>query len=285
MSAIGRIFIVLNLILAAAFLGWATSLLSSVEDWRQKHDDAVAAHSTAIAEKEAEISGHRNTISSLEDGQRTFREERDDAKARVTELEGSVADATRQNQELANQIAGINSTLGDYNSTIAQLTQQKDAATERAHEAENARDDATAASQAAELAKRDADENSRNLGLQISDLEAKNAELGAQVSSLDTEITTLVALTGVDRGQFEPVPQIEAAVLEASFDSEPGLVLLNVGKNSGVKRGYTFEIFRGNQYKGRVRVENVQDSFCSAIVTGVNDGRTISQGDRASTIL
>ena len=82
-----------------------------------------------------------------------------------------------------------------------------------------------------------------------------------------------------------PPPLRQAPVQRLHIDTDPGLVLLNVGRNSGVKRGYTFEIFRGNQYKGRVRVENVQDTFCSAIVTGVNEGRTISQGDRASTIL
>lgn len=285
MSAIGRIFIVLNLVLAAAFVGWAASANGTTENWKQKYNDEVAAKADALAEKDAEISDLRNQNSTLEDGQRQFREERDDAQARVKELEGALADAKRQNADLGGKIAEINATLGDYNQTIAQLSQEKDAAVQRAHEAEQARDEAQDAAQAAELAKRDAEEAAAQAAMRIADLEKENASLSDQVSSLETEISTLVAITGVSRNQFEAVPEIEGAVLEASSDKGTGLVVLNVGKDKGVKRGYVFHVYRGSQYKGEVRVENVQDRFCSAVVVGTANGREIAQGDRATTIL
>ena len=285
MSAIGRIFIVLNLVLAAAFLGWASSANGTTDNWKKKFNDEVAAKAEALAEKDAEISDLRGQISSLEDGQRTFREERDDAKARVTELEGALADAKRENADLGAKIAEINATLGDYNQTIASLVEAKDAAIERAHEAEKERDDAVDQAQAAELARRDAEEAANMASAKIAELEKANAQLSEKVSSLETEIGTLVAITGVSRNQFEAVPEIEGAVLEADTDSGTGLVVLNVGKDKGVKRGYVFHVYRGNQYKGEVRVENVQDGFCSAVVVGTANGRQIAQGDRATTIL
>ena len=78
MSAIGRIFIVLNLILAAAFLGWASNALGTVEDWKGKHAQAVSDHSTAMAAKETELSDHRSKISSLEDLEQDERREHGD---------------------------------------------------------------------------------------------------------------------------------------------------------------------------------------------------------------
>ena len=55
MSSIGRIFVILNLILAAAFLGWASTMLSQGSEWKQKAMDAEAALTQANAEHEASI--------------------------------------------------------------------------------------------------------------------------------------------------------------------------------------------------------------------------------------
>ena len=65
----------------------------------------------------------------------------------------------------------------------------------------------------------------------------------------------------------------------------PGLVMLNVGADNNVQRGFTFEIYRGSTYKGKVRVENVQGKYCSAVIIDSRPGTTIAQGDRAATNL
>jgi hypothetical protein len=285
MSAIGRIFIVLNLILSAAFLGWASQTLATTDDYKQQLADANEANATALAEKENEISDLNVRVGEMEDAQRKFRGERDTVTADRDGLRAQLDEEKRNNAQMRTQLDEINATLGDYNATIASLTSQKDAAVQRAHEAENARDDASAAAQAAELAKRDAEEASTMAQTRIGDLESANAKLTSQVSSLETRLTTLAAITGTDPSSVNAVPQIDAAVLEARFDLEPGLVMLNVGKNQDVQRGYTFHIYRGSQYKGQVRVENVQDRYCSAVVVGLASGKTITQGDRATTVL
>jgi len=285
MSAIGRIFIVLNLILAAGVVGWASNALGTVEDYKQQKADLTAEMNTKLAEKDAKIAGLESEKNALTDNGRTYREERDDARTRVTELEGLLADAQRTNSEMQGRLAKIDATLGDYNSTIASLTQQKDAAVQRAHEAERQRDTEKGNAEAAELARRDAAGAATSANQQIADLNAQVAALESQGSRLDTQLATAAAVYGFDLGDVSDVPHIEAAVLRASFDSEPGLVMLNVGSNNDVKRGYTFQIFRGGTYKGEVRVENVQADFCSAVITGMNPGTTMAQGDRATTLL
>ena len=156
---------------------------------------------------------------------------------------------------------------------------------ERAHEAARERDDAQAAAQTAELARRDAAEASQAAQLRIGDLEAARASLQEALAASEMVVATLVEVTGVNIDDIQVQPQIEAAVLDVRHDLPPGLVMLNVGRDKEVKRGFTFEIYRGSQYKGQVRVENVQANVCSAIIIRSVGGTTIIQGDRATTYL
>ena len=76
---------------------------------------------------------------------------------------------------------------------------------------------------------------------------------------------------------------INGAVLQVVDSIEPGLVSINRGTDDGVERGFTFEIYSGNQYKGQVRVESVQKNICTAIVLRTHSGAAISAGDAAAT--
>jgi len=285
MSAIGRIFIVLNLILAAAFLGWAAQANGSIQNYKQKYEAEVAGRKQDAADHEDALSALRLQVADLTEDARSANGARDTAKALADSLQGQLDDAQRENGAMQGKLDEIASTLGDYNATITQLMQEKDSAVQRANDAERARDDATAASQKAEMAKRDAEDATTQAKAQIAKLQEANAQLTKKADSLDTEINSIVATYNIDRSNVEPQKQIEGAVLEARFDIQPGLVMLNVGQDAGVKRGNTFHIYRGGQYKGKVRVENVQKDYCSAVVVGLAEGRTITQGDRASTVL
>jgi hypothetical protein len=47
----------------------------------------------------------------------------------------------------------------------------------------------------------------------------------------------------------------------------------------------TFQIYNGSRYKGFVRVENVHNDMCSALIMGQVEGASIGQGDSAATNL
>ncbi len=120
---------------------------------------------------------------------------------------------------------------------------------------------------------------------QIGDNEMAIASLNKVVSQRDTELAMLVQKTGVPLSDILAQPMIEGSVIEALYDIEPGLVAINKGSADGVKRGFTFDIYNGSQYKGRVRVENVREATCTALVTiGVPD-QAMGQGDSAATSL
>jgi len=285
MSPIGRIFIVLNLVLSAFFLGWASTALATTEDWKGKHAEAEQAMAEAVAAKDAEISDLTIAKNDASEGQRKFREERDQIQTLADNLQGQLDGEKRRNDGMQGEISKIQASLGDFNTTIATLSGDKDRAVQRANDAENARDDAVQSQQDAEMAKRDAEEALVAANTSIGDLRVATTSLEDQVSSLNTRLMVLAEVTGTNIDDIMVQPQIEGAVLDVRYDLSPGLVMLNVGSDNEVQRGFTFEIYRGSTYKGRVRVENVQGKYCSAVIIDAKAGTTIAQGDRAATNL
>lgn len=286
MSPIGRMFIVLNLVLAAAFLGWASNALSTVQDYKGQAAAAKKEMADAVAAKDARISDLEVAKQNLEAAQGRFREERDLEKAQKERLQGDLADAKRNNDQMQASLAKIESTLTDYKALIEQLSGDKDRYQQVAAEAASSRDDAVDAQQAAELARRDAEEALQNARREIAQLESARNQIQAQLAQAETQLTVLAELTNTDLGSIQAVPKIDAAVLDVrEVDNEYRLVMLNKGENDGVKRGFTFDIYRGQSYKGRAKVETVQADYCSALIVNTVESKTISPGDRASTRL
>ncbi len=119
----------------------------------------------------------------------------------------------------------------------------------------------------------------------IADLERALTTEKRHSSSLDTQLKTLVDATGVSLAEITALPLIEGAVLQTEYSIAPGLVALNVGSGNGVQRGFTFDIYSGNAYKGQVRVESVRPGMCTALIVRTVSGQNISQGDSATTRL
>ena len=281
MSPIGKIFIVLNLILSAAFLGWAANALEKTRTFEADAKKAAEEHAAAIAAKEKELSDLQVSLNGVTDQQRKHREERDTIQADADRLKTQLEELKRANDTMLGNLTKIQSTLGDYNSSIAQLSQQKDAAIERAHEAERARDAALAEKDAALLAQRDAEEATGNANTRIGDLEGEKLALAEQVETLNTRLEVVMRETGIKATQIFAQPSIEALVLDVKKDLK--LVILNKGKKDEVKPGYVFDIYRGSQYKGQVRITDVQDGMSSGLI--LSEKNAIGRGDSATTTL
>jgi predicted nucleic acid-binding Zn-ribbon protein len=285
MSPIGRIFIVLNLILAAVFLAWAANNVAQSHDYRTKLNAEIKAHGETKATLDGQVSQLRTDLDTKSAEADSFRSERDDARADAAR-NGSQADDLRRQVSDANAANEKNSTaLTDIRSTLDSINTSKDEAVAAQRKAENERDDALASAQDANSRSEDLEAENADLQNTISELEGKVAMLQTKVGNLDTQLATLVDVTGVNYRDIAGQQQIEADVLQAVYDVKPGLIALNKGSKDGVKRGYTFEIFNGRDYKGQARVENVREDMCTALILRVEDGQTIKSGDKASTRL
>jgi len=285
MSPIGRIFLVVNLALSAIFLGWAANALSTSQDWKTQYETAVQEKADLEDAKDAEIASLQQSKDNTDEQNRQLREERNQFENESNDLRAQLKDEKSRNDDLASNVTSIQAKLGDFNDTISQLEQAKDRALERASQAEKDRDAAQNESRAAEMARRDAADAQSQAEQLVAQLESAKRALEDQVSQMETKLTVALQRGGISRDLVEALPKIDASVLDVRMQPSPGLVMLNVGKNREVKPGYTFDIYSGGIYKGQVRVENVQEQMCSALITHAVDGQAISQGDRASTQL
>jgi predicted nucleic acid-binding Zn-ribbon protein len=281
MSPIGRIFLVLNLILSAVFLGWASNSLGQTENFKKRLEAKETELADAKKASEEEIADLNTQLRSKTQEASDRLQERDTARDDAGRLETALSGEKSEKEKLFADVTKIQATLGDYQGTIDRLTSEKDQANQRREEAEKARDDAVAAAQAAEQRQRDAEGAQQEAERRIADLETERKTLSDKVGSLDTKLSMLVEQTGVSLDTLMPQEKVDAAVLQV--DAATGLVMLNVGSEQGVKRGYSFDVWSGNQYKGQVVVQNVQPNMSSATIKLPVKGTQIRQGDLAST--
>lgn len=281
MSPIGRIFLVLNLILSAAFLGWASNSLAQAENYKGLLGKKETELAEANRASEKEIADLNTELRAKTQEASDKLGERDSAREEVTRLQSDIAAEKSEKERILGDVTRIQATLGDYQKTMDRLSSEKDQANQRREEAEKARDSAVAAQGTAQQGQRDAEDAQKNLERQIADLQTEKQSLTDQVSKLDTHLSMLVEKTGVSVSDLMAQEKVDGSVL--AVDTSTGLVMLNVGSEQGVKRGYSFDVWSGNQYKGQVVVQNVQPNMSSATIKAPVQGTVIRQGDLAST--
>lgn len=283
MKPIGIVFLLVNLALVAAFLGYAKHSYDTNIDWKTKHDEVLASKTQTEESLNAQIATLRTEKNELSDSRDGFREERDRLQAQANDLTAQLQAMTSRADDLNSQVAGINASLNDFRRDIETANAQKDEAQEARVAAERERDEAKDAAQAATLAQRDAQDAQRRLQQQLDDTELALAERTSSLDQLQVKFDVLMEITGANIDDVLAQPLIAATVVDVSHDINPGLVVLNVGSsNSKVTRGMTFQIYKDGTYKGEVRVDRVDATMSSAII--VRD-QGMAQGDSASTRL
>lgn len=285
MSSIGKIFVVLNLVLAAAFVGWAANAVSTSGDWKTKHDAVVATAGKDKMALEADLSRVRTELAAAKTDLTTAVNARDEAKRAQDRL-------TTENGELSARNTSLDASVTKIETTLAQISDSKDKAEADAKkaiaaqkDAEAARTAAIAAQTAAEAAQSAAEARLRDVEAQVAALEREKTKLVNESSSLSTQLDTLAAMTNTNLSDITGVDKIDGAVLGVDRSINPPLVAINAGSTKGVKRGHTFEIFDGGTYKGRVKIEFVHGDMSSGLISLPVAGQTINQGDSATTRL
>ena len=275
----------MNLVLAALFLGWAANTLGSAQDYKGQLATAKEEHAAALKDVNDQLAAAQSDGNTQRTAKDQFKNERDDAQASIDRLTAEVAAKDEENASLRNAVSGIESTLQTNMQGKDDAVAAAQAATEKAHEAETARDQAMRDADAAKLAQADAEAMLASAHKEIEDKTDMIAALEADVAKGETLIAVALEKSGLAVSDLHAQPYISATVMKAIYDVAPGMVALQVGKSDGVKKGYTFEISRGAQYKGRVKVTQVHDNQCSALITDLVPGQTIAQGDKAETNL
>src|SRR6185295_5242603 len=105
MSHIGKIFILLNLVLAAAFVGWGATTLNHIQDYKKQLADLEKSNKDALAAKDGELS----KLNDVTEQQRRIREEKDVHETEANRLKTQLEELKRSNTSLQASLTGIES--------------------------------------------------------------------------------------------------------------------------------------------------------------------------------
>ena len=284
MSSIGKIFVVLNLVLAAAFVGWAANASSMNGDWKAKHESLTKSAKAEKDALEAELSKVRTDLNSSKEDLRSASEARDTAKRDADRLRTEKADLEQRNSSLNASVTAIQTTLEGITAASEKAKADALKAVAAQKDAEAARTAAVLAQQAAEEAQAAAEAKVLEAQNQIASLEREKTSLVNDLSKAENSLKAVVAMTGVSTNDIKDVKDIDANVVKA--DPSTGLVAINRGSSAGVERGQVFDIFSGSTYKGQIRIEFVNPEAASGIVLGDRKiAAGIQTGDGATTRL
>ena len=283
MSSIGKIFIVVNLALAALALGWATNHLETANNYKQEKADLQSEMNAAIEAKDGEIEDLRNNYTTEKTARSSAKAELAGANADRDRLQAELTREQDRGNQMNTELATMTASLQSYAESNDNLQGRWEQSESNLRNEMSSRRDAEQAQGAAEQAQRDAESSLSSAQDAIAGLERTTTSLTKTNSQLDVDLQALIEHTGVSVAEIANMPLIDGAVLGVNNGVAPGLVSINKGTADGVKRGFTFEVYAGAEYKGRVRVVEVQGAMCVAEIVKTVGGRTISQGDAAST--
>ena len=282
MSQVARVFVVLNLLMAAGFLFSAATFLALNDDYRVQYSTEKESHGqtrTAMTASIETIRGERDALQAQVD---SLSEQKANLEGTTQTQLQSMKSAAAEIETKNAEIARLTDELGRLTSTIDR--QHTDlVATQRDNESLHgkARDavDAEAAVRA-ELAT--AQDDIRGLQDNISSLETAVNDLTIKTEDQGLMIAAAIKM-GYNPENLAVMKPVRGQVVGA--DSSLWLVMVNVGQESGVEKGYVMDIVRGGDYIGRFKVDEVFPRASSGTLTLVKPGMSVRVGDTVTTTL
>ncbi|MDP6849327.1 MAG: hypothetical protein QGH51_03745 [Planctomycetota bacterium] len=270
MSTVGKLFVVVNLVLAGLFVGSAASLIGTSQEYRAQFESEQSARASDNAE-------NKNTIADLQ-GQVDELESQN--AGRASDLKASQAENDNLRSQLESsesKVSTLSASLGEYNNKLDDLVSANastSAALEDAHRdlknAREERDDALDERESAEAAQTAAEEKAQLAQRSARDLESSLRLANNRATDAQTKLDEVVKRFNLKQNDLGAQPEISGFVTDVSYDGGMPIVIIAAGKDQAVRTGYTFDVWNEHQYKGEIRVEvvNARSSACTIQTNG-----------------
>jgi len=290
MSLAGKIFAVIAMVLAIFYAGITAALMSLQENYKQKWADEKALHDRTkldwennkkdlegiIAQREGELFRAKNQVGRLLGEVNELRSEWETAAAI-----NRFAMAVIEDQE--DQIALLNARVDRYNEDLK--------ATRDDNDKKQAEIDALNAKYTELLKNRDALQDlltvrEKDLTNALKEVQKLTDDLAmandmlARLKEKDPE--TYAGLLRPDT-QLRPKKVIRGKV--TGVDKNLGLVIINVGQRHDVVKGYSFIVFRGDEYIGKIVVDEVFPDMAATHYDRPSMKKDVEVGDDVTTRL
>ncbi len=289
MSLVGKIFSVIALVAAIFYTGITAALVSLQENYRKQLVDARAKHRVELQKKDNEIADLNAQLKQVNDELARVRKELARATAEANELRAEWEEAAAINRyamaiirDQEDQIASLTARVDRYNDDLKAQRDANDKLQARIAELEAKRDQL--------LAERD---KLQDL-LKVREIDLTNAtkELEKLTTDLSMANDLLARLKDMRPDIYQNL--IGGVVLQpkkvirgkvTGVDKKLGLVIINVGQRQDVRKGYRFIVFRGDQYVGKVIVDEVFPDMAAAHYDRASMKTDVEVGDDVTTKL
>jgi len=282
MSSIGKIFVVLNLVLSLLVVGAAGSLLRQTEVTKADiaaKDKELAAANTALEDANSGFSVRERELT---ESKQRLQEEKDDLDVARLNLENTNKRIEADNQQLRDDVTKITASIEALQTSYTSTLQRSQELSDKNEELRNESIAAKEAERQAELAKRDLTDQITAANTKATDLEGQFTTAQDEIKGLQAQLA-VAAASGFDSAAIMAMPQIDATVAEV--DPTYGFVILDKGSRDDVKKGFTFEVYRGGTYLGRVKVDEVYNDYSTARIEIKAPDVAMQRFDKASTHL
>jgi len=285
MSPIGRVFIIVNMVLAAVFVGYSAFYLHNVDSYKTQLTQERAAHEATRTEMQGQIDTLTSDLNKARNELQTKNIQLQERQAQIESATQDNADLKNRLGSLENNMKGANASLSTLSTTIENQNKRVKEMTDNYLAANKERQDALSAKQDAEdrlaLAERNLGTAQETIAANRKEIFNQAQDLRRQKVMLDAGMAKFPGFADVIRNA---VPAISAKV--AAVNASLGTVTISTGEaNAKVKKGYRFSFYDSKTYKGDGIVIDVADKSATVRLTEPVEGTTIVPGDQASTRL
>lgn len=276
MSTVAKILVVLNLGLAAAFLGSASNYLAHQETFRVALTKEKASHEATKRDKDDIISREQDRVRKLGTDLTTSQNKQGEAETAKQHLEAENKHLKEAFAQLAGDldraqksIESMTKTIDSNRTLIDQINAANNELRENLRAAQGDRDAAVAMVNSLELQLQRETEKGR-------DLEQKIAVVTEASQRMSFELNWFKERYPGASAQAQP-PH-DGRVLAA--DSGKNVFVISLGEEDGVQPGFQYIVSRGDEYVGTIQIDDVQAKQAAGFaIKGMSKG-DIRRGDR-----
>lgn len=277
MSTVAKILVVVNLALAAAFVGSASTYLGNQDHWKKKWQTTKDQLEEELNTKQKVIDERTTERDVAISARRDADTKEAAASARAQQLElnnqklrVAYDEKTHQMTKATEALSVMSDTLGANQSLINNLKDENQTQYQALAEVRSALNSAR--------------EQVDRLGLQLESETEKGKAFEGQIANLreDIERAGFEIQSWKDRfpnaGIVGPAqPAHSGKVLAA--DGENNVYVLSLGAEDGVEKGFRYVVSRGNQYVATINITDVQSKQSAARAIGALSKGKIRRGD------
>lgn len=281
MSSIAKIFIFINFILSIAYMVIAGTLLAQKWDYKQMLIEQAQKATREKQVQEDKLKDAEGKVANLQESLNNVTGRAIQLNVELNKVKDIYDEAKRTNDSLNEKIAQIEASYKDINSKIG----EKDA---RINELETARDQAKEEKEDAIRAKESSEEERLVQQTELNNIKGEIAEKEKIIQRQQRELLEAKQIISAAEKQgvrldllYTKEKPLDGFITAVS--KKLPLVMISLGSDDSVQKGYQFTVFRGSSYIGTIVIEDVYKDASAARIIKDKTRQAIQKGDSVTT--